>query len=613
MKFCSIHSETQHHKMFEALKNSVKNIDLAISPQGRRLMEAKYLVDGETVADRLYHACVAYETSYARIIRLAEYIKRGWFMFATPVLTNAGTKRGLPISCYLNYVPDSLEGLADHGTENIFFATGGGGVGGSWSDVRSKGLPTSHGSETTGIIPFLKVEDARVLAFKQGRTRSGAYAAYLDVSHPEILEFLNIRSADGGAISRKSFNIHIGVCLTDVFMWAVLNDQSWKLIDPSSREVIEVVQARTIWAKILEKRMTDRGEPYIFFATAANDNSSYPLGSGAIVHASNLCSEIMLRTDEERSAVCCLSSVNVAAFDEWSPNENFIEDLVRMLDNALEVFIRIAPPQLKKAVKSATEERSLGLGQMGLHSYLQSHDLVYGYDSHISKHIQSKAWLASEVLGRELGYPVLCRDTKRRNLHLTAVAPNSGSATMLGVSPGIEPWRANVFTEAKGALTYEVRNPLLSRIIYEIEESRVDDNNDEKRCAKDMWAEIAAAGGSVQHVDWLTDKQKAVFKTFPEINQMDLVEAASLRQRFVCQGQSLNLCFNADANPKHVNDVHMTAWRGTAWGASLKSLYYLKTVTTDKVEDISTQAVRSDALEVGCSLDATEDCSACEG
>jgi len=184
---------------------------------------------------------------------------------------------------------------------------------------------------------------------------------------------------------------------------------------------------------------------------------------------------------------------------------------------------------------------------------------------------------------------------------------------MLGVSPGIEPWRANVFTEAKGALTYEVRNPLLSGIIYEIEESRVDDNNDEKGCAKDMWAEIAAAGGSVQHVDWLTDKQKAVFKTFPEINQMDLVEAASLRQRFVCQGQSLNLCFNADADPKHVNDVHMTAWRGTAWGASLKSLYYLKTVTTDKVEDISTQAVRSDALEVGCSLDATEDCSACEG
>lgn len=608
MKFCSLYPQPSHRNRVENLLDLVPHIDASISHQGHRLLDEKYLLPDETANRRLANACVAFGTSFVHSQRLAEYIRKGWFMFATPLLTNGGTTRGLPISCYLNYVPDSLEGLADHYRENIFLSTSGGGIGAHWSDVRSKGSETSAGSETSGIIPFIKVADSQVLAFKQGVTRAGAYAAYLDVSHPEILEYLGIRSADGGAVARKSLHIHIGVCLSDAFMQAVEYGDVWDLIDPHSKVVTDTVLARDIWGAILSKRMTDRGEPYLFFSDTANEASPYVRDER--IHGSNLCTEIMLHTSEEETAVCCLSSLNAAHYDEWKHDGQFIADIVEMLDNALTVFIANAPPELAKAVLSAERERSIGIGLMGLHTYLQKNNLAMSSsnnDWRISQHISDHAAMASVNLGRRRGIPHRCGGIGTRNLHRTAIAPNSSSATMLGVSPGVEPWRANVFTEAKDALFYEVRNQQLGEIFNEL-------GNPE-----DLWEEVRLNHGSVQKMTVLTDKQKAVFKTFAEINQLDIVDRASRRQPYIDQGQSINLCFNADADPKYINEVHLAAWKGCKDGAPLKSLYYVRTNVVDKVEDTSVQAKRGEQYAedygVSCPLnpEAAEECLACQG
>ena len=359
--------------------------DKYLSEFSIKTLEDRYLVgDEKSPQDAFARAAIAFSDNEEHAQRLYDYASKLWFMFSTPVLSNGGTKRGLPISCFLNYVDDSREGITDHYTENAFLSSVGGGVGGCWSGVRSVGSKTSNGSESTGVIPFMKVVDAEMLAFSQGVTRRGSYAAYLDISHPEIEEFLDVRKPTGGDINRKSVNLHHGVVISDEFMTIIENatkiegfDDSWDLIDPHSGKVTKTVSAKTLWVKLIQNRV-ETGEPYIMFGDTVDEATpEFQKKLGLKVHQSNLCSEITLPTDKDRTAVCCLSSVNLEEFDEWKHNDDFIPDLIRMLDNVLEYFINYAPEQLSRAKFSASQERSLGLGAMGFHAYLQRHNVPF--------------------------------------------------------------------------------------------------------------------------------------------------------------------------------------------------------------------------------------------
>lgn len=618
---CSLYNQAETDRLAGIILEEVPNIGAAITPEGRDLMALKFLQDGETVEQRLALACAAFATGVYQALRLAYYISKGWFMFATPLLANGGTNRGLPISCYLNYVGDSLGSLADHYTENIFLSTNGGGIGAHWSDVRAAGTPTSKGSEASGPIACIKVADSQVAAFRQGRTRQGAYAAYLRVDHPEIMEFLTIRSNDGGNSARKSFNTHIGVVLTDSFMKAVHEGVPYDIVCPHTGDIVTSLEAREVWGEILKLRMTDRGEPYLFHEGVANHMSPY-LDRSAI-KGSNLCTEITLKTDSDTTAVCCLSSVNALHYGDWVKDDRFIYDLVSMLDNALTVFIRNAPAQMHKAVASVRAERSIGLGLMGLHSYLQDDRFSFedSSGSAIFSHLQYKARLASRELGRLMGCPPLAENCGLRNLHVLAVAPNASSSIMLGVSPGVEPWRSNIFTVVQGPLMFEVKNPALDEVINDYLDIEPDVTPEE------VWEDIREHGGSVQHLDWLGEMEKDCFKTAVEIDQMKLVVNARLRQRYICQAQSINLFFRPDANPREVNEVHLTAFSPSpdVEGFPLKSLYYLRTVVSDKVERVATATVRDDSLlgelhdaghpldSAQCSIDNKDECLACQG
>ena len=596
--FCSLHTEAEHEWIVEEWVGDKRpTLATAITPMGRELLRAKFLLFGERPEDRLAHACVAYATSRTHARRLASYISKGWFMFATPLLANAGTGRGLPISCFLNYVPDSREGLANHYAENIWLSTLGGGIGAHWSDVRSKGEKTSSGSETTGIIPFMKVADSQIRAFRQGKTRQGAYATYLDISHPEILEYLRMRSSDGGDTNRKCFDTHIGVNIPDAFMDAVKADSTWSLIDPHSGDVHQQVSARRLWNQLLKLRMTDRGEPYLFFVDTANKYSRYP--TNAAIKGSNLCTEITLRTDENSTAVCCLSSVNVRHFDDWRFDKHFIPDLVEMLDNVLDVFIGQAPCSLWRAVSSVLNERSIGLGQMGVMSYLQHKGLEIGEDVYISQHILTEASQASRRLAEIHGHPKFCARVGR-HLHLTAIAPNATSSLMLGVTPGIEPFLKNIQTVVQGSVMGIVKNPELDQLIF-----------DKGLNLEDTWEDIKRHDGSIQALPYFTDEEKHAFRTFAEIDQRELVRAASLRQRYICQAQAFNVCFDPSADPDYVKEVHMMAYEGVPGGHPLKSMYYLLTEVIDKVESTAVQAER--AVDASCSIDSKDECLACQG
>ena len=350
-------------------------------------LKDRYMIPGEQSPQEAFaRAAETFADDEDHAQRLYDYVSNLWFMFATPVLSNGGTRRGLPISCFLNYVDDSREGITDHFTENAFLSSFGGGIGGHWSDVRSIGTKTSKGSESTGVIPFIKVVDAEMLAFSQGVTRRGSYAGYLHINHPEIEEFLDVRKPTGGDTNRKCLNLHHGVVVSDAFMERIHNagkidnfDDSWDLIDPHTKRVVKTVSARALWVKLLQNRM-ETGEPYIMFEDAVNNElPDFQRRKGLRVHHSNLCSEITLATNEERTAVCCLSSVNLEYFDEWKNHGAFIPDLIRMLDNVLQYFIDNAPEQLEKAKFSAMRERSIGLGAMGFHAYLQKNGIPVSY------------------------------------------------------------------------------------------------------------------------------------------------------------------------------------------------------------------------------------------
>ena len=570
-----------------------------------RTLEERYMVgDEKSPQEAFARAAIAFADDEAHAQRLYDYVSKQWFMFATPLLSNGGTQRGLPISCFLNYVDDSREGITEHYTENAYLSSFGGGIGGSWSSIRAQGTKTSKGSESTGVIPFMKVVDAEMLAFSQGVTRRGSYASYLHMSHPEIEEFLDIRKPTGGDVNRKCTNLHHGVVIPDSFMEIIYRatkepdfDDSWELIDPHTQKVKKVVSARTLWVKLLQNRM-ETGEPYLMFEDAVQEAlPDFQKRKGLKVNHSNLCSEITLATDEERTAVCCLSSVNLEHFEEWKNVPAFIPDLVRMLDNVLTVFISTAPDSLEKAKFSAMRERSIGLGAMGFHAYLQKQGLSFegmyatAMNMKMFKHIKDAAVETTHKLAVERG---ACPDDDScevRNAHLLAIAPNASSSIICGnTSPSIEPFRANAYTQKTKSGSHLHKNKYLEKLL----ESK-NANTDS------VWKEIVANKGSVQHLAVLTDDEKEVFKTAVEINQSWIIEHASMRQQFICQSQSVNLFFPPDVNKGDLHNVHMLAW-----AKNLKTLYYLRSEAISRADNVSSQVKREIIFE-------QEDCLSCEG
>lgn len=549
---------------------------------GMETLRDRYLLPGESSPQEAFaRVSRAFADDLKHAQRIYDYVSKLWFMFATPILSNGGTKRGLPISCFLSSVDDSRLGLTNHYTENAFLASVGGGIGSYWGHVRSNGTGTSSGSKSTGSIPFLKVVDSEVMAFHQGTTRRGSYAAYQDVSHPEIEEFIGIRKPTGGDTNRKCLNIHHGVNVTDEFMRAVVEGNEWNLRDPHSGAVTKSVPARSLWEAILETRVAT-GEPYIHFIDTTNRlQPEAHKNLGLRVSQSNLCSEITLPTDSSRTAVCCLSSVNLEKFEEWEHDPLFIEDLVRFLDNVLTSFIKTAPEQLWRAAFSAMRERSIGLGAMGFHSYLQSKNIPFesalatGINRKVFSLIKDQAYRATKKLAGERGpAPDALENDPVRNIHLIAIAPNASSSIICGnTSPSIEPLRANAFTQKTMSGSFLVKNVYLEKLLEEIGQNTVE-----------TWRSIITNRGSVQQLAFLNEWQKDVFKTAMELDQHWIIEHAATRQQWVCQSQSVNLFLPADAHRKYLHSVHMMAWK-----RGLKTLYYLRSETVSRTEVISTK------------------------
>ena len=582
--------------------------DNYLSEFSHKTLQDRYLIEGETSPqDAFARAAKAFSDNEAHAQRLYDYASKLWFMFSTPILSNGGTTRGLPISCFLNYVEDSRQGITSHYTENAFLSSVGGGVGGAWSAIRSVGSKTSNGSESTGVIPFMKVVDAEMLAFSQGVTRRGSYAAYLDISHPEVEEFLDVRKPTGGDVNRKSVNLHHGVVVSNRFMEIIENatrtagfDDSWDLIDPHTGKVTKTVSAKTLWVKLIQNRV-ETGEPYIMFGdTVQSALPNCQVDKGLKVNHSNLCSEITLATDENRTAVCCLSSVNLEEYDEWSTNPQFIPDLIRMLDNVITYFVENAPAELAKAVYSAEQERSLGLGAMGFHAYLQRQNIPFesavakGKNMQMFRRIKTEAENATKQLAEERGE---CPDGMGygiRNAHLLAVAPNASSSIICGnTSPSIEPYRANAFTQKTKSGSSLLKNEYLEHVLQEL-----DQDTDE------VWKSVITNNGSVQHLDFLDEWTKDVFKTAVEIDQKWIIDMASDRQMDICQSQSLNIFFPADVSKQELHAIHMMAWK-----RKVKTLYYLRSEAIKRAETVSDEALRQYIFD---SLD-DEGCVACEG
>jgi len=579
--------------------------DKMLTEFSKKTLQDRYLVgDEKSPQEAFARAAEAFADDEDHAQRIYDYASNLWFMFATPVLSNGGTKRGLPISCFLNYVDDSREGITGHYTENAYLSSMGGGIGGGWSDVRAQGTKTSKGSESTGVIPFMKVVDAEMLAFSQGVTRRGSYASYLHMSHPEIEEFLDVRKPTGGDVNRKCINLHHGVVIPDKFMEIIhraaheenFNDD-WELIDPHSREVKKVVSARTLWVKLLQNRM-ETGEPYLMFEDAVQaDLPDFQKRKGLKVNHSNLCSEITLATNEERTAVCCLSSVNLEYYDDWKKHPAFIPDLVRFLDNVLTFFIANAPTELERARYSAERERSIGLGAMGFHAYLQKNLIPFegamatAANLEMFKHIKTQAQKETERLAVEKG---ACPDDDScsvRNAHLLAIAPNASSSIICGnTSPSIEPYRANAYTQKTKSGSYLMKNKFLEEVL-----DKYGQNIDS------TWTSIITNKGSCQHLEFLSDEEREVFKTAVEINQAWVVEHASMRQEYICQSQSVNLFFPPDVNKADLHNIHMLAW-----AKNMKTLYYLRSEAISRADNVSNKVKREIIFEQA-------DCLNCEG
>ena len=549
--------------------------DELLTDQAYQLVRDFYLADGETSPQEAFaRASSFYSRGNMRLAqRIYEYSSKLWFMFSSPILSNAPKPKekhkALPISCFLSYVPDSVQGLVEHHSETAWLSVKGGGVGGHWSDVR--GVT----EKSVGVLPMLKVTDAQMTAYKQGKTRKGSYAAYLDIDHPDVIEFINFKLPTGGDINRKCFNLFNAVNITDEFMEHVKDNKDWDLKCPQKGTVTDTVNARQLWQRILEARFRT-GSPYVNFIDTANKAlPAYQRKLGLKIHGSNLCNEIHLATNAERTAVCCLSSVNIERYDDWK-DSTMVEDLVTFLDNVLEEFIRNAPKELKKAVNSAYRERSIGIGAMGFHGYLMAKSIAWesweatSANFKIFKDINSKAQTQTQKLAEERGE---CPDATGygvRNAHLLAIAPNANSSIICNCTASIEPLKSNMFVHRTRAGAHVVKNKYLDLLLTEYEK------NDEE-----TWDSILENDGSVQHLEFLSEHDRETYKTAFEVDQRWVVEHAAKRQPYVCQGQSVNLFFPAGADKAYVNQVHIKAWK-----EGLKGLYYLRTsagVTADKV------------------------------
>jgi len=582
--------------------------DALLTPFGKATLQDRYLMPGESFQDMFARVSCAYADDVAHAQRLYDAMSRLWFMPSTPILSNGGTTRGLPISCFLNAVPDSLEGIVDTWNENVWLASNGGGIGTYWGRVRSIGETVRGNGETSGIIPFIHVMDGLTLAISQGSLRRGSAACYLDISHPEIEEFLEIRKASGD-FNRKGLNLHHGINVTDGFMDAVRKGALFPLRSPKSGEIIREIDARQLWQRILETRL-HTGEPYLLFIDTVNRAlPKHARELGLKVSSSNLCCEIVLPTgadhrEQERTAVCCLCSLNLETWEAWNSVPGFIEDLLRMLDNVLTSFIEGAPDSMARARYSALRERSVGLGVMGFHSFLQAQGiplesaLAKSWNLRIFRKIRRDADAASVTLGLERGP---CPDAAERGMtarfsHKIAIAPTASISIICGgASACIEPIPANVYNHKTLSGAYVVRNPSLAELLAA---KGVD--------TAETWQSIVEHEGSVQHLDCLTEDEKLVFRTAFEIDPRWIIDLAADRAPFICQSQSINLYLPADIDKW---DLHMLHW--TAWERGIKSLYYCRSKSIsraafagqlEKVADLTVDEPRTDY----------EECLACQ-
>ena len=574
---------------------------------GKTTLQDRYLLAGESYQDMFARVATAYADDADHAQRVYDYISKLWFMPATPVLSNGGADRGLPISCFLNAVPDSLDGIVSTWNENVFLAANGGGIGTYWGGVRSIGEKVKGAGQTSGIIPFVRVMDSLTLAISQGSLRRGSAAVYLDINHPEIEEFLEIRKPSGD-FNRKSLNLHHGISISDEFMEAVRDGERFAMRSPKSGEIVKYVDARSLWQKILEIRL-QTGEPYLIFSDTVNRSMpEHQQALGLKVRQSNLCSEIVLHTGKDhlgknRTAVCCLSSVNAETFMEWRDHPTFVEDVFRFLDNVLQDFIDRAPPEMDPAIYAAMRERSVGLGLMGFHSFLQSQNVPFesalakSWNMRVFKHLRREADKASRVLAEERGP---CPDAADQGVmerfsHKLAIAPTASISIICGgTSAGIEPIPANIYTHKTLSGSFAVKNPYLEKVL------------DEKGMNTDaVWSSILENEGSVSHLDILTNDEKDVFKTAFEIDQRWIIDLAADRTPDICQSQSLNLFLPGDVEKW---DLHMLHW--SAWERGVKSLYYLRSKSVqraafagaDIVESIYSESAKTDY----------EECLACQ-
>jgi len=556
--------------------------DEKLTAFGKATLQDRYLMNGESFQDLFARVAAHFADDSEHAQRLYNYISNLWFMPATPVLSNGGTSRGLPISCFLNEAGDSLDGIVGLWNENVWLAARGGGIGSYWGNLRSIGEKVGSNGKTSGVIPFIRVMDSLTLAISQGSLRRGSAACYMPVSHPEIEEFVEMRRPTGGDPNRKALNLHHGVVIPDSFMRAVEQDEEWGLTSPLDGSVLRKVKARDLWIRILTARV-ETGEPYLIFGDTVNRQiPEHHKLAGLNVKMSNLCSEITLPTGvdqhgEDRTAVCCLSSLNLETYDEWREADGFVEDIMRFLDNVLTDFIERAPDHMSRARYSAMRERSVGLGVMGFHSFLQAHGLPFEsalakvWNMRIFKQIRTQADAASKKLAAERG---ACEDAAdwgvdERFSNKMAIAPTASISIICGgASPGIEPIAANSFTHKTLSGSFNVRNKHLTELLEEKGEN-----------TEETWSSITLNEGSVQHLDFLSDEEKDVFKTAFELDQRWIVEHAADRAAHVCQAQSINLFLPADVHKRDLHQIHLQAWK-----KGVKSLYYCRSKSIQRAE-----------------------------
>lgn len=559
--------------------------DAYLTQFGKETLSDRYLMPGESYQDLFARVAMHFADDSAHAQRLYDYISKLWFMPSTPVLSNGGTKRGLPISCFLNEANDSLGGILGLWNENVWLAARGGGIGSYWGNLRSIGEKVGMNGKTSGVVPFIRVMDSLTLAISQGSLRRGSAAVYLPISHPEIEEFIELRRPTGGDPNRKTPNLHHGVLIPDAFMRAVEADEEWALTSPKDESVLRRVKARDLWIRLLTARI-ETGEPYLVYIDHVNRAiPEHHKLAGLNVKTSNLCSEITLPTGtdrfgKERTAVCCLSSLNLEKYNEWEGDEQFIEDVMRFLDNTLQDFIDQAPPEFKNATYAAMRERSVGLGVMGFHSFLQANKIPLEgvmtnvWNRRMFKHIRKGADAASKKLAAERG---ACPDAAdygidERFSNKMSLAPTASISIICGgTSPGIEPIAANSFTHKTLSGSFTVRNRHLVELLEEKGK-----NDDE------TWSSIVANEGSVQHLEFLTDLEKDVFKTAFELDQRWLIELAADRTPHVCQAQSLNIFLSADIHKRDLHQIHYMAWK-----KGVKSLYYCRSKSLQRSESVA--------------------------